>query len=630
MGLFGKKVRRLATNAPHSWPAVDVDLWSEENPAVNYLAVGAALARQGPDLKLEFYRRLLYDDGVITIPLVVQEGDQRTAVFVYARADAESAALYSGTRALLRQRESLNTVYYAPDPITPARPTSPLQTLDTGDFSVPENPPDAAEYAVWWATPDDPLLARSPALAHLDRWFAALDGYTPFVFSAFVSALDLSGKEKDDDDEDDDDDEPQLYALPSQPLIAPVVAPGELAVSLHASEGEGLWFACGTQRTPPAKRNALLKQLADLAEELRKTLEGAHAPASRDDASLGFWKEVRAGALQKEEQAGAEMHVLTITPTGRIPSATTAEERARVVSDQPDEDSVDFAGQQLDFAVDALKRAHDGATGAETGEREPNLHPFLAMRAGQDVYRTALQYCAPPEAERLVPDLVAARRGVDTIALVYDGYLRQGDQRSDGLFVRVERRAASASRVFVQRYQLAPFGLIGNWVLMGTEASLFPQADESPSAPSAPLFSLVQECAKETLERVLFRDPSGAEAYDDEQPFWSPVLYVPIDGKTLQYSFPHGIGPSGLAFAISAASQALSERPTATLAVLVYDDMTTRNGEHARAFRFRAHERGTPRALEYAMAYEKPVKGRSFRTTSGLQLLASARALFPV
>src|SRR5262245_55735394 len=129
MGLFGKKKKRLATNAPRHWPPVEVDLWSDDNPAVNCLAVSAALAKAGAPLQLALYQSFLYDDGVLTVPMVVIEGAQRTAVFVYAQADAASAAAYSGARALLRQRESLNAVFYAPEAIAPAKAAPALHPL---------------------------------------------------------------------------------------------------------------------------------------------------------------------------------------------------------------------------------------------------------------------------------------------------------------------------------------------------------------------------------------------------------------------------------------------------------------------------------------------------------------------
>jgi hypothetical protein len=618
MGLLGKKLRRLATNAPHTWPHLEVEMWSDDNPAVNCLSVSAALAKNLPDAKLVLYEYLLYDDGILTVPVIVQQGEQRTAVFAYGQSNAEAAAHYSAVRALLRQRESLNAVYYAPEAIAPAKAAVALEPLDTKHFSRPDAEPAPAEYSVWWSTPEDPTLAASPALAHLDRWFAALDGYTPFVFSALLNELEQG------EDDDEHAENPKLVAPPDQPLITPVSAPGHVAMCLHAASGEGLWLAADTQRTSPAKRNALLKQLADLAEELRRTLQAESVPLIEDNhRGLAFWQGVREEALRKEQTPDAGLHVLTIRDSWRLPAATTAEERAKNAAAQPDESAVEFAGQQLDFAMAALERVISERAGVAS--EEPNLQPFLAMRVGGDVLRTTLPYCTPDDAPRLIPDLIAARGAVDVAALVYDAYVREGEARTDAVFVRVEKRGEENSKLFVQRYKSGPFEAVGNWALMAREPSLFPTGSEAEvSAPPVALQTFVSECMREALHMVMAGNES-AEEREDDGALSSPSLYLRVDGQTLTHRLMLG----GLAWAVDACSKILSEQPKAQVAVFFFDDLTTRNGEPAHALRFRAQERGAPQAFEFTLAYAKPVKGQPFKTIGALDLLGTVTPLFP-
>ena len=116
--------------------------FSADNLAVNCLQVAAELKRgfesQRRQPGLAFFPNRLYEDGVLEVPLEVTLGEARFAVFVYPGADAESAAHYSAARSLLRQREGVNAVYYAPEPIQPAKPAVVLERLETNFFSIPE------------------------------------------------------------------------------------------------------------------------------------------------------------------------------------------------------------------------------------------------------------------------------------------------------------------------------------------------------------------------------------------------------------------------------------------------------------------------------------------------------------
>lgn len=86
MGLFGKKTRPTFTNAPPHWPKLTLENWVPENPALAYLD-------------------RLYEDEVLRLPLVGEEAERQTAVFAYPKADADTPALLSGARALVRERE---------------------------------------------------------------------------------------------------------------------------------------------------------------------------------------------------------------------------------------------------------------------------------------------------------------------------------------------------------------------------------------------------------------------------------------------------------------------------------------------------------------------------------------------
>src|SRR5262245_36173005 len=92
----------LHTNAPRHWPAMDSPLLS--GPA-GLIMIGAQLAtalHKPPQASVAFMRDFLYDDGILRVPIVIEEGGQKTCVFVYTADDENAAAHYSGVRSLLR------------------------------------------------------------------------------------------------------------------------------------------------------------------------------------------------------------------------------------------------------------------------------------------------------------------------------------------------------------------------------------------------------------------------------------------------------------------------------------------------------------------------------------------------
>jgi hypothetical protein len=630
LGLFGGKPIRVATNAPRHWPAVGGEDWSRDNAAINYVLVGGSLAQgsgsAGRPLQLGFMQDYLYADGILRVPLVVEEEGQRTAVFAYPVADAAAAGHYSAARSLLRQRERMNAVYYAPGPIAPEKPATVLEPLDTPHFSTPDAERAPAAYALWWASAEAPSLAGSPVLSHLDHWFESLDGYASYLFTAFVRELELAG------DAGGGKPEARLYAIPDEPFLAPVDGPAESKLYLHASQAEGLWLALDVRDTAPARRALLLGLLADLAARVRRAAEEMGLPPREEDRrALAFWRRTREDALAKEA-GGAEGLVLgRIAEEGaartRMPGATTAAERAaHRPTALPSEALTDFARGEIERAFVEIRKAAGAG-----GEEGPNLHPFVTARVGAQTQRTVLFLYTEPEAVAAAPQVLAERDGAELAALVCDGYLREGEKRTDAVIVHAQERGSAASHLFAQRYRPAaggrPLALVGNWTLVGSGPSLF--ADGGPQAcaeqPEEALARFVEECLAGHLRWITIGDPSGAELYREGAPLFSPRLELRVGSETFTSVFALG----NLAWAEGVCPKTIAEKPDARFAVLLYDDVTTVDGRHARSLRLRGQERGAPRSWVYAQAYEVPTKGRPFTTSGALRLLGPAPSLFP-
>jgi hypothetical protein len=596
---------------------------------VNYLTIGSGLTKackaSGRNVKLAFYQRLLYEDGVLTLPLVIEEEDQRAAVFVYAEADASAAAHYSGTRELLQQRERINAYYYALDPLLPADPAAVVEPLDTTHFDRPERERPGAEYAIWWPTPEEPRWVDSPALGHLDRWFEALDGYSYLLFTSFVKELNLA-----------ESDENQLFALPAQPMMVQVDGPGELMLYLHASKAEGMWLAFHTSDTSAAERNLLLKLLADLATRIRALIEERGIEPSTEElgCALGSWHEVREQATRMESEEAEDMRIGCIVESGttrwRMPGATSAADRkASAASAEQSEALGEFVGQQLDFALEVIGKATENG---EAEDSEPNLHPFIAVQKGGDVYRTTLHYCSEQEVMEACPMIVAVRGDVERIAVVWDGFLRQGEERTDAVLARAQAKGEAQCHLYGQRYRPPeggrPAAPLGNPVIFATGPSLFPESPESegePPPPSQSLHAFVEQTVDATLKWITLGDPSGVKLYHEGMALFSPNMHLKVGDETRLHRFALG----NLVWAVKASRKTVSEESQARLAVLVYDDVMTLNGRDARSLRFHAHEPGAPRSWVFAQAYETPQADEPFTTKGPLTLVGYAEPLFP-
>lgn len=622
MAFFGRKPPqpRVFTNAPREWPQVEIEAWTG-NVGLDTLMVfgeiAEGLAARGGRV-LGMLERRLYDDGVLTIPVLLEVGGQRFGLFVYPRADAEAAAHYSGVRSLLRQREQATAVYYASAAIQPAAPAEVLETLMPEHFSKAGEDRGEAEYALFWPTEDDPRLATSPARGFLDRWFAALQGHFFVFLTGLARTLELSGE----------DDAPGAWVLPAQPTMIGVTAPGGTTLVLHASQGDGLWFAFDV-RTPAAERNRLLGQLALSAEELRAAIQEERVPPRPEEGGVqASWNRRRDDYLAKEAAGAAGLRLGAVAERGSArlsaAGATSLADRdaGAPIGEQPSEGLVDFARSQLAHAFERVRHAAAEADGG------PNLQAFVAGKDPGGHWRSVLHLTEAPEALAFAPEILAEHPQVELATVVCDGYLRVGGERSDAIMVQAQERGGAQSYVFAQRYRVADGGdveLLGNWLLTGLEASFWPAAETTGGgAPSERLLAFLEERVKDRLRWLALGEPDDEPLADDDS-LLSPHLEHLKDGQL----YTDGYMMMGLPAALPLARRKLAEEPSCQLASLEYDDPSTRDGRPARSIRFWVQERGTPRAFLYALPYEPPRKGASFSASAPISLVRTTEPLFP-
>jgi hypothetical protein len=290
---FWSRKKVTHTDAPSHWPKVELDQF--DNPGINTIMIAGALSEliQPPKSTLALMQDFVYDDGILSVPIVVEEGGRKTCVVAYSKQDGKGAASHYATlRALLRTREKAATAYYGPEELGPAKPlpnAAVLSSIDTSHFTKAEEKAEAS-YALWWASTEGGALAGSPERTSIDRWFQSLDGLGWVVFTALVRDLELA-----------EGDGP--FALPEQPLLVPVTGPGGTDMLLHASR-DALFFAFA-ETTPVARRRTILRLLGDFAQQFRKAIDAKRLPANEEEKgrAVRAWTAMRDAALARRRPA---------------------------------------------------------------------------------------------------------------------------------------------------------------------------------------------------------------------------------------------------------------------------------------------------------------------------------------
>jgi len=617
---LGSRKPKTHTNAPRHWPAIELTQF--DNAILSTLQVGATLAplSKQPGGKIAFLRDFLYEDGILRVPIMLEEGGRRTGVFVYSDRDASAAAHYSGVRALLRAREGVTAVYYGASALMPTKPGQVLQPIDTPFFSKPKASEEEGSYALWWTSEETPKLGDSPERELLDRWFESLDGYGFLLFTAFLKDLELI------------EDKGGVFALPQQPFLQPLDGPADTRMLLHASAREGVFLAFD-ESTPVSRRQILLRLLADFAQGYRSAIEARGIDSHPDENGFGLerWRSIRDAALSKETNgAGAlRLHGIELRDgqSRRDPNATTSAERA-AQPQPPGREELDFAMDLVDRIVAGLK-GQRAAGSSQTEVGAPNFAPVIAARVAGDLIERRIPY------EDAEVTQAAAARSLDEwpeaeiVAVIADGAIREDGRRSDIFDVKVENRVAGRAGALFQRYRVADDGaieLIGNPTAMPSQPFLVDSTASREPAPDDSLTALARRMVESIVKTLTIMEPSGMCGDDPEEPLFSPSALVGKPGEkkpTLMRFMMQG----PITAAMSCVGM-MHKEPGDWVAYHI-DDLVSRNGAPDRRLRLCVQRRDDPGVAVFDQGFEQPQAGKPFTTRGGLEFRRWGGSMFP-
>jgi hypothetical protein len=598
---------RMHTNAPRHWPAVQLDQF--DNPGLNLIAVGGQLAQlhAPPKSSIAFMRDLLYEDGILQVPIVIEEGGVKTCVFVYSTQDKDAAAHYSGVRTLLRSRENAAAVYYGPEPLAPTTPGKVLTSIDTHLFSKPDAPAQDADFSLWWATPEDPLFSQSADRALLDRWFEALDGFGYLLFTAFVNDLELI------------DNKQLLYALPTQPFMRPLTGPADTQLLLHASAPEGIFLAFDETKTSARTRHLLLASLSQFASEYRTAIDAKKLPVRAEETGVATWKRIRDQALAREAkgETGLTLHAVSVRDgqPARSPTARSTEDRKKQPR-IPGREQLDFAMDLVDRVVARMKQ-QPIVQSSQQALGQPNLFPVVAVKANGHTWERQLPYEDGEVAEAAAGRVRDDWPDAEIVAVLLDAAIRENGVRTDVLRVKIEDQAGVAADL-IQRYKTSDSGeieLIGHPSVMPTESFLLPATSPSGAPVDAGLAAFTAQAVEEIVKTLTVGEPSGMLSDDPEDPLTSPSALV---GRTESRPTLVRFMMQGPVTAAMSCAESLEKEP-AEWVVFYIDDLVTRDNAPDRRLRLCVQRRKDSAAAIFDQAYEPPVKGKPFALRGELE-----------
>lgn len=618
MALWSRKPE-THTNAPRHWPKVELEQF--DNPGLNLVMIGGQLASlvRPPRVTMALLRDFVYDDGILRVPLMIEEGEVKTAVFAYAKADPAAAAHYSGARALLRSREGVGAVYYGAEALLPTKPAAVLQPIDTPFFAKDENV-TSADYALWWATEEAPRFAGSDERTSLDRWFESLDGYGFLLLTAFLKDLEIVESRE------------GVYGLPAQPLLQPLIGPGETRMLLHASEREGLFLAF-EKSTPPARRRVVLRLLADFAVAYRREIE-ARRIGPRDELKgpgLACWRAMRDAALAKEErgETGLALHAVTVRDGQPYRDPSASADKDRTARPRPP------GREELDFAMDLLERVvrrlepERAAGSTDEALGGPNFFPVVAAKVGPDVFERQLPFEDAPTAQGAAGRALDEWPEAEIVAVVADAAVRENGVRVDVFDLKVENRREERAAVLFQRYRVGAEGaieLIGRPTASGAERFLLPPSATREPVPDAAIFALARQSVEAIMAPLAVPGPGGMSDDDPGDVLFSPSALVGKAGDPRPFTVRFMLqGPITAAMSCYAH---LQEEPAEWVAFHI-DDLVSRNGAPDRRLRLCVQRRQDSGIAILDQHYEAPGKGSPLQLRGDLVFRRWGGSMFP-
>lgn len=178
-----------------------------------------------------------FDRGMLTVDAIVEGPSGRWPVFLYPEANEAAARHFLATNRYRPIGHRIGPpVYLAPSPLPEAAQALPLNELLRMDrLPVSMSPfPRPGRYAMWFASPDDPVFSTSPVAGLIDDYYRRARGLETRLFAEFLVDTEIAS------DQDEGLATARELEERGQRFVAAAIGPAGGAIAISYARDRGL------------------------------------------------------------------------------------------------------------------------------------------------------------------------------------------------------------------------------------------------------------------------------------------------------------------------------------------------------------------------------------------------------
>lgn len=253
---------------------------------------------------LEVAATRLTAEGVVYVPLRVQDRNGQFDVFLYPGATAQDAAHYAAVELLARQTKGFKPLYYAPKPLPTLSAPISVKVARQDDWFLETVKGDfpKGQYAMWWPTGQE-NFSTSITMHTLNRIYEGMNGIESYIGASIAKAIGLL-----------EDKNVVRIRLPTNFTYQHACGPEGTPMVVSMSQEKGIRFHFHAKQTSPEYRDLFLKHVAGLVDFWRSQAEERDFDKDEREGEqpIEWWKTTQLVIQNNESQQGSVTQLVGI------------------------------------------------------------------------------------------------------------------------------------------------------------------------------------------------------------------------------------------------------------------------------------------------------------------------------
>ncbi|ADR37836.1 hypothetical protein Ocepr_2388 (plasmid) [Oceanithermus profundus DSM 14977] len=288
-------ISHLATNAPQDWPPIPFNEDAKSLTKLHLLTALEAGLRTAPGFRVSAQEHLeFFDRGMLRIDAVVEGPSGRWPVFLYPEANEAAARHFLAvTRYRPLSHRIGSPVYLARTPLPNVEQALSLnEVLRMDQLPLALSPfPQPGRYAMWFASPNDPVFTTSPVVGLIDDYYRRTRGLEGRLFAEFLVDAEIT--------KGLDEALATVHQLGSRRFIATAVGPSGGTVAISYTTDRGLRIHVHERYAAPEYLTAVWRMMLLFA---RARLPKADPAAAARSEPYRWWRRTRRRAAEQATQ----------------------------------------------------------------------------------------------------------------------------------------------------------------------------------------------------------------------------------------------------------------------------------------------------------------------------------------